>query len=74
MANAQALMQENVWLQRQRFEEAEAFFYAVQAGTVSAQAAQAAASQVCICFCQIDWTFLSLSAFPFYFPGILSLQ
>jgi len=30
---AVALMQENVWLQRQRFEEAEAHFYAVMAGT-----------------------------------------
>jgi len=33
MAVAVALMQENVWLQRQRFEEAEAHFYAVMAGT-----------------------------------------
>lgn len=32
---AAPLMQENVWLQRQRFEEAEAYYYAVQAGTVS---------------------------------------
>jgi len=30
---AVCLMQENVWLQRQRFEEAEAHYYAVQAGT-----------------------------------------
>ena len=29
------LMQENVWLQKQRFEEAEAYYYAMQDGTVS---------------------------------------
>lgn len=36
---AHPLMQESVWLQKQRFEEAEAHFYAVQAGT--AQSVQA---------------------------------
>jgi len=36
---AVALMQENVWLQRQRFEEAEAHFYAVMAGTARPGAA-----------------------------------
>ena len=28
-------MHESIWLQRQRFEEAEAYYYAKQAGTVS---------------------------------------
>jgi len=32
---AAPLLQENVWMQRQRFEEAEAHFYAVQAGTAN---------------------------------------
>ncbi|KAK7463288.1 hypothetical protein BaRGS_00038155 [Batillaria attramentaria] len=31
---ANPLMQENVWLQQQRYEEAEAFYHAVQLGTV----------------------------------------
>ena len=33
---AVALMQDNVWLQKQRFEEAEAHYYAVLAGTATA--------------------------------------
>ncbi|KAK7091839.1 elongation factor 1-beta-like isoform X1 [Littorina saxatilis] len=43
---ANPLMQENVWLQKQRFEEAEAYFYAVQAGTAQPGAIQGGGSSL----------------------------